>query len=62
MITRLMLSLKKADASKVQAWGLEEPTIHTTMRFTEHRGGAITGDEMRLDTLASTSDGIQNRV
>ena len=60
MITRLILSLKKADASKVQAWSLREPTAHTTMRFAERQGGAITGDEMRLDTFANMRDGTQN--
>ena len=56
MITRLLLSLKKANASQEQAWSLGEPSAHTPMGFAEHRSGAITRDETRLDTFASTHE------
>ena len=59
MITRLMLSLKKASASQQYGWSLGEPSAHTTMRFAEHRGGISARDEIRLDTFASTHEGIQ---
>jgi len=54
MITRLLLSLKKASASQDYVWGLGEPTTHTNLRFAERRGGAITRDEIHLDTFTST--------
>ena len=56
MITRLLLSLKKANASQEHAWSLGEPATHTTMRFAEGRGGASTRDEIHLDTFASTQE------
>ena len=59
MITRLLLSLKKASASQEYGWNLGEPTVHTTMRFAERRGVA-TRDEICLDTLASTHEGAQS--
>jgi len=57
MVTRLMISLKKATASRDEAWNLGEPTAHTTMRFAERRGGIATRDEIHLDTFASTHEG-----
>ena len=55
MITRLLLSLRKANASQEgAAWSLGEITTHTTMRFAERRGGVTTRDEMPLDTFADT--------
>jgi hypothetical protein len=60
MVTRLMLSLKKATVSQYEAWKLGEPTIDATMRFAERRGGITTGDEMHLDTFASTYEGTQS--
>lgn len=66
MITRLLLSLKKSNASQECAWSLGEPTTHTTMRFAEHRGVANpqdeTQDEIRLDTFASTHEEAQSRA
>lgn len=56
MVTRLMISLKKATASRDEAWNLGEPTVHTTMRFAERRGGIATRDEINLDTFASTHE------
>jgi len=61
MVTRLLLSLKKAVATQEHGWKLGEPTAHTTMRFAERRGGASTGDEIRLDTLVSTPEGTQSQ-
>ena len=61
MITRLLLSLKKANASQAYGWSLGEPTVYTTMRFAEHRGGVGTRDEIRLDTFASTHEGTRSQ-
>jgi hypothetical protein len=61
MITRLLLSLKKAAASQYE-WTLGEPTTHTTVRFAERRGGVSTRDEMHLDLFASTHEGVQNQA
>ena len=60
MITRLILSLKKAATSQEQGWSLEEPTTHIVMRFTERQ--VATRDEMRLDTFASTRGGTQSQA
>jgi len=57
MITRLLLSLKKAVASQEYGWSLWESTTHTTMRFGERRGGVSMGDEICLDTFASKHEG-----
>jgi len=56
MVTRLLLSLKKASASKEDGWSFGEPTMHTTMKFAERRGGNVTRDEISMDTLASTQE------
>jgi hypothetical protein len=61
MVTRLMLSLKKAAASQ-QEWNFGEPTTHTAMRFAERRGGVSTRDEIHLDIFASTHEGTQSRA
>ena len=61
MVTRLLLSLKKAVATQERGWKLGEPTTHTTMRFAEHRGGASAGDEIHLDTLASAPEETQSQ-
>ena len=57
MITRLMLSLKKAASSQERGWSLGESNTHATMRFAERRGGIPTRDEICLDTFASTREG-----
>jgi len=59
MITRLLLSLKKAGASREDGWSFGEPTTHTTMEFAERRGGDITRDEIHLDIFASTQERTQ---
>ena len=59
MITRLLLSLKKAVATQEYGWNLGEPTAHTTMRFAERRGAAR-GDEIPLDIFPSTHEGTQS--
>ena len=60
MITRLLLSLKKASASREHGWSFGEPTIQTTMRFANHRGGASVRDEIPLDIFASTRERTQS--
>jgi len=60
MITRLLLSLKKANASEENGWSFGEPTMDTTMRFAERRGGADTRDAMHLVTFASTHERTQS--
>ena len=62
MITRLLLSLKKANVSQEYAWSLGEPATHTTIRFAEGRGGVSTRDEIRLDTFAGTQEGTQSQA
>ena len=59
MITRLLLSLKKANASQEQGWSFGEPTTHTGMRFAERRGDVAAGDPIHLDMFASTHGGAQ---
>ena len=61
MITRLLLSLRKANASQEHGWSFGEPTTHTTIRFAEHRSGAAARDGVYLDTFASTHEGTQGR-
>jgi len=61
MITRLLLSLKKANASQECGWSFGEPTTHSTMRFAERRGGVATRDEIPLDTFLSTHEGSQGQ-
>ena len=56
MVTRLLLSLKKAGASQEHGWSFGEPTTHTTMKFADRRNGVATKDEISLDTLASTQE------
>jgi len=60
MITRLLLSLRKAGASREDGWSLGEPITYTTISFAEPRDGAATRDEVPLDTFTSTQEGTQN--
>ncbi|KAF9645174.1 hypothetical protein BDM02DRAFT_3120678 [Thelephora ganbajun] len=62
MITRLMLSLRKANASQEHAWSLGRPTVHTTMAFAECRGFIDAGDEIHLDTHANRHEGTQSQA
>jgi len=62
MITRLLISLKKASASQEHGWSLGEPTTHTTMRFAERRGDVATGHEISLDTFSSTHEGTRSQA
>jgi len=62
MVTRLMLSLKKAANPQENGWSLGEPTTHMTMRFAERRGGVSTRDEVPLDTFASVQEGTQGQA
>ena len=59
MITRLLLSLKKAGASREDGWSFGEPTTRTTLIFAHHRGGVATRDEIPLDTFVSTQERTQ---
>ena len=61
MITRLLLSLKKANASQEHRWSFGEPTTHTTMRFAERRGGVAVRDVIYLDTFSSTHEGARSQ-
>ena len=56
MVTRLLLSLKKAGALQERGWSFGEPTTHTTMKFADRQNGVATKDEISLDTLASTQE------
>jgi len=61
MITRLMLSLKKATALKGDAWSFGGPTINNTVGFVERRGSVTTRDEIRLDTFESSYGGARSQ-
>jgi len=61
MITRLLLSLRKANASQEHGWSFGEPTTHTTMRFAERRGGVLARDAIYPDTFSSTHEGAQSQ-
>ena len=61
MITRLLLSLKKAGASRGDGWSLGELTTYTTMRFADRRGGVATRDEIPLDIFMSTQERTQSQ-
>lgn len=61
MITRLMLSLKKAATLQDNGWSLGESTTHSTTRFAQLQSGVATRDEIRLDTFASTYEEIQSQ-
>jgi len=56
MITRLLFSLRKANALQEHGWSFGEPTTHTTMRFAERRGGGTTIDATYLDTFVITHE------
>lgn len=62
MITRSLLSLRKAAASKGQGWSFGELTAHSAIRFDERRGGVSTEDGISLGTYASTHGGIQTQA
>jgi len=62
MITRLLLSLKKASAPQEHAQSLGEQTAHTTMIFAERRDGISTRYGIRLDTFSSAQEGIRSRT
>lgn len=60
MVTRLLLSLKKAGTQEYE-WSLGEATTGT-VRFAEHRGLATTNDDsIYLDTIAGRHEGAQSR-
>ena len=64
MVGRLMLSLKKAAASREGVWSFGEATPTAGLRFADRRR-IDAGDEMRLDTLETVvgrSEGAQSRV
>ena len=53
MITRLLLSLKKANAPQEHEWDLGGTAAHANVRLGERRGGIVTKNEMCLETFAS---------
>lgn len=61
MITRLMLSLRKAAAFQEDAWSFGESTTSGVMGFARRRGFATTGDEMRLDNFSGVEGRTQIR-
>ena len=63
MITRLLLSLRKADAPDEHEWSLGDPTTHTTIKFADRRlgGGVASRDEIHLDTFSSTQEGAESQ-
>jgi len=63
MITRLLLSLKKADAPNEHEWSLGDPTTHTTIKFADRRlgGGVTSRDEIHLVTFSSTQEGTESQ-
>jgi len=58
MITRLLLSLKKAGSSKEDEWSFGGPTTDTTIRFADCRleGGLTIRDETSLDTFSGARE------
>jgi len=57
MITRLMLSLKKATITHESGWSMGEPSS-TTMRFADNRPLGTVSEGTHLDTLASGLPGL----
>ena len=62
MITRLMLSLKKAARPEEDGWSLGEPTAHGRMVFAQRQEGVPMRDEIPLNTFESTLRGSQSRA
>lgn len=56
MVTRLLLSLRKASSSRQEGWSLGEPTAPTIQGFVESR------DEIPLDTVPSTYRGAHCHI
>ena len=61
MISRLLLSLKKASASQEQGWSFGELSTRSVMKFAERPVGAATKDEINLGTFASKREEIQSQ-
>ena len=52
MISRLILSLRKAAASQGErVWSLEATNLATSVRFAGTRGFGVSGNEIGLDTF-----------
>jgi len=62
MVTRLMLSLKKASVSQREAWTFGEPGLTSAVGFVGFRGIDDGRDELRLDTLKSGHERAQSCV
>jgi len=58
MVTRLILSLKKAAASQESGWSLGELTTTSSVRFAGVQGFGTTRDDIRLDNF----EGARNRA
>lgn len=62
MVTRLMLSLRKAAASQGDAWSFGEPTTGSVVGFARRRGFTTAGDEMRLGNFSGVDERAQSRT
>lgn len=60
MVTRLMLSLKKAAALQAGAQSLGGPNANKVPYFAARRRVVSTGDDICLDTLATTHEGARS--
>ena len=58
MITRLMLSLKKAAASQGDLWSFGEPTTVTRVKFATPQSLDTRRDEIGMDSFR---DGVRDR-
>ena len=62
MITRLLLSLRKAGVSEKREWSIVDQTMHTTMRFNEGRDDVVRSDEIHMDTFVTAHEGTQTQA
>ena len=60
MITRLMLSLKKAAVSQSDPWTLGQLTV--PMSFSDRQDGVAAREEIDLDTFSSTCEGLKDHA
>ena len=58
MITRLMLSLKKAAGSQSEPWTLGQLTV--PLGFIDRQDGTAARDEIDLETFSSTCEGVKS--
>jgi len=60
MITRLLLSLRKASAAREHGWDFGGATTFTDMGFPEPRSSVSGRDDIRLDILTTKHEGTQS--